>query len=126
MLISRFKPPITTTMWESVSKVKNLVGLAALAVGAAYLLSDKLIETGAIGDSTALAMLLGFLVVFVFGVMVLAIIGKVKEGGSSKASVKISGSGNEVQQNGGQSDIRNRNADAEIEGDNNKVNQGGA
>ena len=114
-------------MWETVTKVKNLVGLAAVALAIAYLLSDKLIQTGAIGSSTAVAMLLGFLVVFVFGVMILAIVGKVKEGGSSKAKVVIKGNNNEVAQASGSGDEGplHRKADAEIEGDGNKVTQAG-
>lgn len=113
-------------MWESVSKVKNLAGVAAVALVVAYLLSDKLIETGAIGTSTGVAMLLGFLLVFVFGVMILAIVGKMAEGGSSKSSAKIVGSGNKVTQSAGAANGARNRADADIEGDDNEVNQGNA
>ena len=114
-------------MWETVSKVKNLAGLAALALAIAYLLSDKLIEAEVISGGFGAAMLLGFLVVFVFGVMILAIVGKVKEGGSSKAKVVIKGNNNEVSQasGGGADGPQTRKANAEIEGDGNKVTQAG-
>ena len=110
-------------MWESVAKVKNLVGLAAVALAIAYLLSDKLIQTGAIGSSTAVAMLLGFLVVFVFGVMILAIVGKVVETSKRSAGSKISGSGNTVTQNNAIDPGSRSKADSEIDGDDNKVTQ---
>ena len=110
-------------MWETVSKVKNLAGLAAVALAVAYLLSDKLIESGRIGNSMAVAMLLGFLVVFVFGVMILAIVGKAVESSKKTATTKIVGSGNKVEQSNKGGDGSRNKLDADIAGDDNEVKQ---
>ena len=58
-------------MWKAIGNIKTLLGLAALSVGFAYLLSNKIVESGIVKTSYEITFIL--LAFFVFAVALFAI-----------------------------------------------------
>jgi Na+-transporting methylmalonyl-CoA/oxaloacetate decarboxylase gamma subunit len=66
-------------MWKFATSIKTIIGLSALSLLIAYLLTDKMIESGIIETTFGLGMLFVFLFIFVVSNLILVIISKEKQ-----------------------------------------------